>query len=218
MARTAKPLDPTRENALLRIAAQHFADSGYGATSLNQVITEAGWQKSSFYHYFADKRGLHDHVVRMLMTRLTDDVRIPELDVLTETDYWATMAELLTALGQAATRSPETWFLGEMFHRDTAPDQESQLQALRDRFARWIARAVARGRAIGVVRDDVPEELITELTVAVLQTLDRWAVRHRMHSPGGPQAAELSLEIVRDVIERRDHAAAGGSPTTPVSQ
>lgn len=212
MARTAKPLDPAREDALLRAAAQHFAAAGYEGTSLNQVITEAGWQKSSFYHYFADKRGLHDHVVRTLMARLTAGVRIPEIGVLTDSDYWAAMAELLAALGRAAGRSPETWFLGEMFHRDTAPDPESQLQVLRDRFARWIGRAVVHGRALGVVRADIPEELIIELTVAVLRTLDHWAVRHRMHSPGGPRAAELSLGIVRDVIERRDQVPAGRPP------
>lgn len=202
MARTAKPLDPAREEELLIAAARAFATAGFAGASLNTVIAEAGWAKSSFYHYFPDKRRLHDHVVDTLAARLVDGVRVPELDELAGAQFWAAMAELLTGLGRAAARRPETWYLGEMFHRPPS-DDDGRLQELRDQVDRWLRRALVRGRRVGVVRDDLPEELLIELTLAVLQTLDRWAVRHRLHSPGGPAAPETSLGVLRDLIATR---------------
>jgi AcrR family transcriptional regulator len=211
MARTAKPLDPAREEELLIAAARAFATAGYAGASLNTVIAEAGWAKSSFYHYFPDKRRLHDHVVDTLAARLVDGVQVPEPGVLSAARFWVAMAELLDGLGRTAARRPETWFLGEMFHRPVS-DDDGRLQELRDRVDRWLRRALVRGREVGVVRDDLPEELLIELTLAVLQTLDRWAVRHRLHSPGGPGAPGASLGILRDLIaKRRGGRSAPGS-------
>lgn len=200
MARTPKPLDPGREEELLLVAARHFAAAGYAGTSLNRVVAEAGWGKSSFYHYFSDKRQLHDHVVSTLRSRLADGVQIPDLDHLTALQFWPAMTALLDGLGRAAKRRPETWLLGEMFHHPASAD-DGALRQLRDEVEGWLGRAIVRGRRIEVVRDDISEELLIELTVAVLQTLDRWAVRHRLHSPGGPGSPDTALRLVRDLIE-----------------
>lgn len=202
MARTPQPLDPSREEDLLLTSARHFASAGYAGTSLNNVIAEAGWGKSSFYHYFSNKRRLHDHVVRTLTGRLADGVQVPEIEKLSGTQFWTAMADLLDALGRAARRHPETWYLGEMFHRPTSKD-DGRLQDLRRQVDHWLRRAITHGRQVGVVRDDLPEELLIELTLTVLQTLDRWAVRHKLHSPGSLGTTSFSIQLVRDLIEQR---------------
>lgn len=201
MARPAQPLDPAREEELLRTAARHFASTGYAGTSLNTVIAEADWGKSSFYHYFTNKRQLHDHVVRTLAARLIGDARLPDLDALAAADFWPAMTALLESFTRAAARHPETAYLGEMFHAPASSDDGS-LQQLREQIDGWFRRMVVRGRAIGVVRSDLPEQLLVELTIAVLQTLDRWAIRHHAASVGGPPPDQL-LQLVRDLIEHR---------------
>lgn len=202
MARPPQPLDPSREEDLLVTSARHFAAAGFAGTSLNNVVAEAGWGKSSFYHYFSNKRQLHDHVVRTLTARLLDGVEVPEIERLSRAEYWAAMSALLQALGRAAKRHPETWYLGEMFHASASED-DGRLRELREQVEHWLRQAITRGRKVGVVRDDLPAELLIELTLSVLRTLDRWAVRHKSHSPGGPGAPGLPLQIVRDLIERR---------------
>jgi AcrR family transcriptional regulator len=202
MARTAQPLDPAREEDLLLTSARHFASAGYAGTSLNNVIAEAGWGKSSFYHYFSNKRRLHDHVVSTLAARLVDGVRVPDLDTLSAAGYWTAMADLVEELGHNARRRPESWYLGEMFHRPVS-DDDGRLQELREQVEHWLRRAISHGREIGVVRADLPEQLLMELALAVMQTLDRWAVRHKLHSPGGPTSPTTSVQVVRDLIERR---------------
>lgn len=202
MARTPQPLDPSREEDLLLTAARHFASSGYAGTSLNTVIAEAGWGKSSFYHYFANKRQLHDHVVQTLATRILDGVDLPETGELSGTDFWTAMAELLDGFVRATRRHPETSYLGEMFHAAPSED-DGRLQEVREQVERWLRRAVIRGRRVGVVRDDLHQGLLIELTLTVLQTLDRWAVRHKISASRGSRSPDLFLRLVRDLIERR---------------
>lgn len=202
MARTAQPLDPSREEDLLLTAARHFATAGYAGTSLNNVIAEAGWGKSSFYHYFSNKRRLHDHVVQTLATRLVDGIQPPNIDTLAKADFWAAMADLLDGFARAAQRHPETAYLGEMFHSPPSED-DGHLQKLRAQVENWLRSAVTHGRQVGVVRNDLPEQLLIELTLTLLQTMDRWAVRHKLPSSRNAVEPALFLQLVRDLIERR---------------
>jgi hypothetical protein len=107
------------------------------------------------------------------------------------------MTELAERLDQAGRRRPETRFLGEMFHR-SADDDDGALQEVRDQVEAWLRQALLRGRGLGVIRNDLPDELLAELTVGVLHSLDRWAIAHKH-----PLAPERSMALVRDLIEQR---------------
>jgi hypothetical protein len=88
-----------------------------------------------------------------------------------------------------------------MFHAPPGAD-DGMLQTLREQVDHWLRRAITHGRRTGAVRDDLPEALLIELTLAVLHTLDRWAVRHAPQSPPALDAAR-SVHLVRDLVERR---------------
>ncbi|WP_329474912.1 TetR/AcrR family transcriptional regulator [Kribbella sp. NBC_01484] len=201
MARTPKPLEPAREEQLLLVAARHFAAAGYAGTSLNTVIAEADWGKSSFYHYFSDKRRLHDHVVRTLAGRLTEQLQVPDLRTLSAVQFWPAMTELAERLDRASKRRPETRLLGEMFHHP-ADDDDGQLQEFRAQVEHWLRRALAHGRKHGVIRNDLPEELLAQLTLAVLRTLDHWAV-HNPRTRGRRVPPQRSIDLIRDLIAPR---------------
>ena len=200
MARPARPVDPGSGHDLLLAAAHAFARDGYQAASLNEILQAAGWAKSSLYHYFDSKKGLHDHVVTVLRARLGDGLTLPELDTLTSEDFWPAMARLLDDLGRSAAEHPETRQLGLMYHRDDSAETDSALQSLRTDVANWLNHAVRRGLTLGLVRRDIPADLAVELTVAVLSVLDRWAVDRALHSPGGNDAARLSLPLIQNLI------------------
>lgn len=203
MARPARPVDADNEQALLLAAADAFARDGYRAASLNDILREAGWAKSSLYHYFAGKQGLHDHVVTALRARLGEGVEPPEPATLTPTDFWPAMARLLDGLAHNAAKHPQTRHLGLMYHRDDSAPNDGALAGLRTDVADWLAAVVRKGVELGQVRRDVPAELLVQLTVAVLGVLDRWALDRSLHSPAGPDAGRLSIHLVRDLIGTR---------------
>lgn len=204
MARPARPVDADNERALLLAAAQVFAREGYQAASVNEILRAAGWAKSSLYHYFDSKKGLHDHVVTVLRVQLGDGLTLPELETLTAADFWPAMAQLLDDLSRTATAHPETRELGLMYHRDDSVESDSALHRLRTDVACWLSRALHRGVALRLVRQDIPTDLAVELTATVLSVLDRWALDRAMHSPAGPDAGQLSLTLIQDLIAAHD--------------
>jgi len=56
MAKPAASSD-TRQQ-LLRAALKHFANSGYAATSVQDIVDDAKLSKPALYYHFKDKAGL----------------------------------------------------------------------------------------------------------------------------------------------------------------
>ena len=58
----AKPGPETRRQ-ILRAALKHFANAGYAATSVQQIVGDAKVSKPALYYYFGDKAGLFEALV-----------------------------------------------------------------------------------------------------------------------------------------------------------
>jgi len=203
VSRTAQPLDSAREARLLRAAADAFTADGYHQASLNRIIEDAGWAKSSFYHYFPDKQRLHDHLIVTLGNRLGSGLHVPELDELSTRTYWSETAALLSSFEQVLADDPDTALLVRMFdHPLAARGPEGRLTRLRRDVREWLQAALQRGQQLGVVRDDLPAALLVELLLAVVAALTRWTV-----GDDGDRSVQegTAVAVLRDVL------GAGGS-------
>ena len=60
----AKTINPsvTRQH-ILRAALKHFANSGYAAASVQEIVDDARVSKPALYYYFQDKAGLFQALV-----------------------------------------------------------------------------------------------------------------------------------------------------------
>ena len=58
----AVPLSDTRQQ-LLRAGLKHFANSGFAATSVQDIVSEAKLSKPALYYHFKDKAGLFQALV-----------------------------------------------------------------------------------------------------------------------------------------------------------
>lgn len=58
----AKHSPETREQ-LLKAALKHFSNAGYAATSVQQIVSDAGVSKPALYYHFHDKAGLFEALV-----------------------------------------------------------------------------------------------------------------------------------------------------------
>ena len=200
MPRTPQPLDPARETRLIAAAANAFTDVGYELASLNHIIGEAGMSKSSFYHYFPDKQRLHDHVVTALRVRFAAGLRLPDLERLDANSYRVAITEVLTTLARTMTVDPQTQLLVRMFHHPLAARGPSgQLTRLRADVAAWVDRAVAAGRRVGVLRQDLPAALTTDLALGILAVLATWVPDHPTAYEDWPElATQLLLDSLSD--------------------
>src|ERR1700722_19658510 len=55
---------PQTRRQILKAALKHFANGGYAATSVQQIVADARVSKPALYYYFQDKAGLFEALVK----------------------------------------------------------------------------------------------------------------------------------------------------------
>jgi AcrR family transcriptional regulator len=55
---------PETRRQILKAALKHFANAGYAATSVQQIVGDAKVSKPALYYYFGDKAGLFEALVK----------------------------------------------------------------------------------------------------------------------------------------------------------
>jgi AcrR family transcriptional regulator len=191
-----------RRDSLLDVAATEFAGAGFERASLNAILGRCGWSKSSFYHVFDSKIALFDTVVAELGAELVRALDLPAADELAGDRFWPRLQELGTRLG-ATAQDPRYLQLGRMIYLPDAPrDASPALARLLDGVTGWLTEALAIGRRHGEVSDDLPLDLQAELSLSVLQAMDRWAVGHLddLDATGQAEALEHQYQALRRLL------------------
>lgn len=194
MSRPPRPLDAAAAERLRSAAADAFARKGLDGASLNDILTRAGMGKGSFYHWFADKGALHDWVVRDLADALGRGLQAPDLATLTAASFRPELSAMLARFSALAGERAALSQLGLMFHNSVDAPDERVIARIRAAGLRWIDDAVQTGRALGVIRTDLPADLLCAWTIASLTTLDRWVLT--TDAPGRERAAATALDAL----------------------
>ncbi|MGZ3603020.1 MAG: TetR/AcrR family transcriptional regulator [Ktedonobacterales bacterium] len=177
-SRFAKMPSDKRER-LLTSAAQEFAAYGFEGASLNRILEAAQIGKSSAYYYFEDKADLFCTVVAYAVERLglapPDDV----ITSLTAETFWPTMAEAHDQPLLHAQQQP--WLFGAARAVEHLT-QESLRQPSLAQLAHYLVTAmtalIQRGQDLGLIRTDLPQELLVAWYRAIDGASDDWLVAH----------------------------------------
>jgi AcrR family transcriptional regulator len=89
----ARQAEATRE-LLVSIARERFTERGYAATSIEEIVQQAGVAKGSLYHHFSGKEALFRAVYEVV---LTEAVAAVMAAALAEREPWAAVRTGLSA-------------------------------------------------------------------------------------------------------------------------
>lgn len=171
-------LEPARQEEILQAAAAEFSANGYEAASLNGILGTASVSKGAFYYYFDDKADLFVTVLRKATTDLFTAVDL-DLDTLETGTFWATLKALSWQLLALAEEHPHLMGIGKAFYRlPVAMRTEGDIGELLAEQGQFLQQLLERGQVLGVIRTDLPTEMLVELAAAVDLVFDRWAVEH----------------------------------------
>jgi AcrR family transcriptional regulator len=196
-------LEREKQEAILAAAAEEFAERGYEGASLNRIIDEAGISKGSLYYYFEDKQDLFETVWRRAMERLLADAGSFEMEGLDADTYWDALREWVRRWMEVLHANEWYVTIGRALARLRIDPSASD--ALRDMvdWGRRLARGIlARGQALGVVRTDLPLDLLVELLLAMDAAGDRWYMQHwdEYSREELNQLADAEMDMVRDML------------------
>lgn len=166
---------------------------GYDGASLLAISEAAGISKGSLYYYFADKADLFAEVLAGTVAGAG-----PILDpaTLTGDGFWGELERFSETFFAEVERHPELLGLARAYYGLSAADREAPAIAAQwDRVRHWLVDVATRGQALGVVRRDLPVDLIAEVCLAIGAAVDTWTVSHLDALP--PEAlATLNSKLI----------------------
>ena len=171
-------LDPEVRARLLEAAAQEFSLSSYASASLNRIIEVAGISKGSLYYYFDDKEDLFRAVLAYLSECSEGMFETVPAD-LTAQNFWEKMEGIGERGRQIVRKHP--WISGfmRMFHDAIEhPPTEGPLTEWCQRFHNFRQDLLVRGLELGVLRSDLPMELMLSLLSGVEMIMHQWMFSH----------------------------------------
>lgn len=177
---------------MLDAAVELFAQQGYDATSVAQVIERAGLTKGGFYHHFASKDALLYEVYGDLITgqleRMDEIIarRLPPAETLR-----ALILDLVESTAASAQRALVFW---RELHRLGDEHTASYRQARR-RYHDTVRRLIRSGQSSGAFAKVASADTITFTIFGVINELPLW------YSPGGQKRpSQIGAELADFVL------------------
>lgn len=106
----------------------------------------------------------------------------------------AELRQLLDRIGRIAMTHPELMDLGRMFHISANVADERAIARVRSTVIAWVTDVPRAGQTLGVVRSDLPLDLLTAWTIASLTAIDQWTLTATTPITARRAAAETALE------------------------
>lgn len=189
-----------RRQELVDTAFTVFAEQGYAATTVADITGRLGVSQGTFYRYFDGKRAILDEVV---------DVGVERFMLLVELDEvpapLGSVQELLDRVRELAGRvldlaEAEPGLARLIMLEATSVDDEltHRLIGLMDLFAGLGASYLEQAVGAGVLREDVPTDVLADALVGMLLPSLVLAFRGELDRT----ARDAQIEALVDVIAR----------------
>ena len=181
---------------LLAVATELFAEKGFDATSVQEVVERAKVTKGALYHYFDSKQDLLYEIYHPIISvQLADLERIlaagrPAPDTL--------RAIIVNLVQTTAARADQAMVFGREMHRlDRA--RLAAVRADRRRYHDLVRDVVARAQAAGEFAAVADADTVTLVIFGVINQLPVWYRPGGAKSPGqlGAEIADLVLAGLR---------------------
>lgn len=199
-----------RREQILETAAREFAAHGYERASLNHILAAAGVSKGAAYYYFEDKADLFATTVAHHLDHVLAEAALDVPHLERET-FWARVGDLYRNLAAHGAEKPFLVGLAKATWRLSGRERGGKaLAAVSERVRELVGALVARGQEIGIVRRDLPCDLLVEILLAIDGAVDAWAVEQLDRVPArqlSPTGARV-LEMVRALLAPQP----GGAP------
>ncbi len=185
---------------ILTAAVDLFADHGYDATSVSQVITRAGVAKGGFYHHFASKDELLYAVYGDLITRQLEGMHRILAEGLSPAE---TLRALIVDLVETTAASAREALVFSRELSQLGNRRIMQMRSQRRRYHNTVTRLVSEAQERGEFRAVASPEIVTFTIFGVINEMPRW------YRPAGRLRPEQIATEVADLVLAGLHGTEG---------
>jgi len=156
---------------IARVAARLFAERGYDATSVREIVEAAGVAKPTLYYYFRSKEGLASALLTVPLSNLVSTLR---QIVTTVVEPVRCLEQVIDAQYAFCREDPDRGrFIYALMFGPLGTEVASELEPFRDSLVSWTEAAVRRlAEAAILSRERVDAFSIACRGLIVISTLD----------------------------------------------
>jgi AcrR family transcriptional regulator len=197
-------LAPSQRERILAAAADEFAERGYVGASVARVAAGAGISKGMLYYYFTDKDDLFATVVELTRERLAEAGGAIKIEELSPSSFWDALRD--ARLRAVTVRGRDAWHvrLGLAFPRlREEPEAAAAVGRALEWRRRFTERYIQRGQELGTVRQDLPQDLLVDVALALDEAADRWFSQHhhRYQPERLARLVDARIDMLRDMLD-----------------
>lgn len=181
----------TLPERLLAVATRLFAEKGFEATSVQEIVAATGVTKGAMYHYFASKDDLLYEIYHRLLVAQTS--RLEQFAQGEGTAEERLRAAALDVVKASVLHLDEVTLFFRSMH--LLPLQKRKaVRAGRRRYHERFRSLVEEGQQSGVFRQDVPADTVVHFFFGAVNQLGTW------YNAGGPLGARTVSEHYVDLL------------------
>jgi len=177
---------------VLYAAVALFARQGYDATSVAQVITQAGVAKGGFYHHFASKEALLYEVYGDLITR---QLAAMDAIVARRSPPAETVRALIVDLVESTAASAQQALVFWREQHKLGDERTEQYRRARRRYHDTVTRLIREAQTAGSFAAVASPEMVTFTIFGVINELPLW-----YRPQGRKRPAQIASELADLVL------------------
>ncbi len=202
-----KNIDNQKMDDIIRSAVKEFAQHSYHEASFNRIIKNAKLGKGTMYYYFRSKEDLFMTIIKGIEQGLLSVFKDYEQRQ-HENDFWQAQTELIRRIFDFSKAQPMIFrFIRQNLLKPSAPNPA---EPITQRAENWLKVVVAKGQREGMVRSDLPEDLILSLVWANIDAASAWLDDSDIG--GSADKANLVTDIIQRIVGIGDAEASTADP------
>jgi AcrR family transcriptional regulator len=179
------------QSRLLDAAVSLFAEKGFDATSVQEIVERAAVTKGAMYHYFKSKDDLLYEIYHGLISRqLADLDRIVAAGLSPADTVRAVIVDLVET---TTARLAEAAVFAQEMHK-LADEPMAALRGQRRRYHEGLRDVVANGQAAGAFAAVASAETVTLIVFGIVNQLPQW------YRPDGPKTPRQLADEIADFV------------------
>ncbi|MGO8823398.1 MAG: TetR/AcrR family transcriptional regulator [Desulfomonilaceae bacterium] len=165
--RQVSHVENSSRQRIVATARRHFFAYGFRAVTMDDIARELGISKKTLYAHFPSKAALVEAVLLDKIRRVETDLK--RITSSSSSNFLTTLHQLLARV-QMHLEEIQPPFLRDL--RREAPEMFALVETRRrEMIHQYFGRLVGDGQAEGIIREDVPTELIVEILLGATQAI-----------------------------------------------
>jgi AcrR family transcriptional regulator len=163
MPRVSEAYKEERRAAILEGALRCFAEKGYAATTIDDIVRSLGISKGAIYNYFSSKEDIYVQIMDSRMNRFVESLRdnfAQEASAATKLRY---LIQRLTGQPLEDLRRLLSFHLEYSLHASRQEELKASIQKHADTALAFMAELIAEGKRNGEFRAEVDERLAASM-------------------------------------------------------